>query len=437
MLMAEASSDSSIRTAQWDCTSAFLHAPVDYEMFMRQPEGFEVCDGDGAVRGVCKLLRALYGCKQASRLFHKEVRDHLLGLGAVQSRADECLFIIREGTSWLKILVHVDDFAVTYNDRALYDRIFAAMKDRFRITDYGGGEISRFVGICVDRTVEGFYRLHQQPYLEEVIARLGLDDAKHARSPERGGTKAKLKPLDNELTPAEKEFMDAVPYREAVGALFYLARATRFDIAHAAGQVARFLANPGPDHWKAVVRIYAYLARTKNVALVMKSSGMQCEVADQWLEGFSDSDWAGCQETRKSHTGWMVRVGGSLVAWYSKRQGAWAQSTCEAEYIAAASLANEVVWWRRLCEDMGYGLEGPITMWCDNRATVSLADHEGKFDAVKHIQIRYHIVRDYQHRGLVQVQWRCSNRMWADVLTKNCEPAHFCKLVSEIMGERV
>jgi hypothetical protein len=79
MLMAEASSDSSIRTAQWDCTSAFLHAPVDYEMFMRQPEGFEVCDGDGAVRGVCKLLRALYGCKQASRLFHKEVRDHLLG----------------------------------------------------------------------------------------------------------------------------------------------------------------------------------------------------------------------------------------------------------------------------------------------------------------------------------------------------------------------
>ena len=87
---------------------------------------------------------------RSDRLFHKEVRDHLLGLGAVQSRADERLFIIREGASWLKILVHVDDFAVTYNDRALYDRIFAVMKGRFRITDYGGGEISRFVGICVD-----------------------------------------------------------------------------------------------------------------------------------------------------------------------------------------------------------------------------------------------------------------------------------------------
>ena len=77
------------------------------------------------------------------------------------------------------------------------------MKGRFRITDCGGGEISRFVGICVDRTVEGFYRLHQQPYLDEVIVRLGLDDAKHARYPERGGSKAKLKPLEDELTPQQ------------------------------------------------------------------------------------------------------------------------------------------------------------------------------------------------------------------------------------------
>ena len=369
---------------------------------------------------------------------------HLLGLGvlffflgAVQGKGDECLFVIRKGKRWMKILVHVDDFAVTLNDRALYDKIFAHMQARFRITDYGGAVISRFVGICVERTAEGYYRLHQEPYLEQVLARLGLEDIKHAASPERGGTKAKLQPLAAELTPPEQEFMAAVPYREAVGALFYLARATRPDIAHAAGQVARFMANPGPDHWKAVLRIYAYLARTKDIALVMRSSGMRCEVADQWLEGFSDADWAGCPETRKSHTGWLVRVGGSLVSWYSKRQGSWSQSTCEAEYVAAASLANELVWWRRICCDMGFNVAGPITMWCDNRATVSLADHEGKFDAVKHIQLRYHIVRDYQKRGIVKVEWRRSDKMWADILTKNCEPGHFCKLVTELLGEDV
>ena len=365
------------------------------------------------------------------------MRKHLVSLGATQGKADECLFVLRRGEKWIKILVHVDDFAVTFNDQKLYDEVFGEMKKRFKITDYGGGPITRFVGICVERTVEGHYRLHQQPYLEEVLARLGLEDIKHAKSPERGGTKAKLVPLQAELTGREREFMDTVPYREAVGALFYLARATRPDIAHAAGQVARFMAKPGPDHWAAVLRIYAYLARTQDVALLMCSSGMRCEVADQWLEGYSDSDWAGCAETRKSHTGWMVRVGGSLVSWYSRRQGIWAQSTCEAEYVAACSLANEVVWWRRLCEDMGYGMQGPVTMWCDNRATVSLADHEGKFDAVKHIQLRYHIVRDYQKRGLIKVQWRRSTKMWADILTKNCEPGHFCRLATEVMGEDI
>ena len=97
--------------------------------------------------------------------------------------------------------------------------------------------------------------------------------------------------------------MEAVPYKEAVGALFYLARSTRFDIAHACGQVARFMDRPCARHWRAVLRIYDYLARTKDVALVMKSRGMQCELGDQFLEGLADADWAGCGETRKSHTG--------------------------------------------------------------------------------------------------------------------------------------
>ena len=194
---------------------------------------------------------------------------------------------------------------------------------------------------------------------------------------------------------------------------------------------------PCAKHWRAVIRIYGYLARTKNVALVMSSRGMECELADQFLDGMSDSDWAGCAETRKSHTGWVVRVGGSLVSWYSKRQGAVSQSTAEAEYVAAAAVANEVIWWRRLCTDMGYSFKGPVTIWCDNRAATTLADHEGRFDAVKHIQLRYHVLRDYQKRGLVQVRWRSSRYMWADVLTKNCQPKHFRNIVTQLMGEKV
>jgi len=435
MLMAEASADKQAMTAQWDCTSAFLHAPVDYEMYMTQPPGYEVVNEDGGARMVCRLLRAIYGCKQSSKLFHDMVKEELTGIGFVQAKADECLFLLNRGTSYMRVLVHVDDFACTFNDRAMYEEVFAAVKGKFKITDYG--PISRFCGICVERTEEGKYRLHQRPYIEELLVRLGLVGQKGpCLSPEKSGTKAKLRPVE-EMTQEEEEFMRAVPFKEAVGALFYLARSTRFDIAHACGQVARFMDRPAPSHWEAVLRIYRYLARTKEVALVMGSEGMECELVNQFLEGFSDSDWAGCSETRKSHTGWLIRVGGSLVAWYSKRQTSVSQSTTEAEYVAAASAANEVIWWRRPCQHLGYECNAPVKIWCDNRSATVLAEHEGRFDAIKHIQLRYHVLRDYQARGLVKLVWRASKKMWADVLTKNCVPHHFRRIVSELMGEEV
>ena len=364
-------------------------------------------------------------------MFHLQVKRVLEGIGAVQARADECLFIINDGSSYVKILAHVDDFMVTYNDRDLYDKVFAHMLDNFTITDFNG--VRKFLGINIERLADGTFRIHQKPYIRDLLGRLGVKTV--AESPEAPGSTAKLEPTET-LTPHDQEFMDGVPYREAVGALFYLARATRFDISHACSQVARFMANPSPTHWKAVLRIYAYLNRTEDKALRIAAKGLDCEVS-HFLDGLADADWAGCSATRRSHTGWMVRVGGVLVAWCSRRQTSVAQSTTEAEYIAAASLANEVVWWRRLCEDLGYGGRGWVALYCDNRSASVLADHEGRFDGVKHIAIKHHILREYQHRGLIKVVWRPGSRMLADIFTKNCSVGHFKRLVSEIMGEEV
>ena len=432
MMMAEASADARVQTRQWDVTCAFLHAAADTEMYMRQPPRYEI-PGDAGERLVCKLLKAIYGCKQASRLFHVEVREKLLDLGAVQAKADECLFIFKEGSDWMRVLCHVDDFAVTFTSQSLYDRVFSGMVDRFKLTDYEGEPLSKFLGICMERDDAGRIRLHQGPYIDELLDRLGMAEAQPARSPERPGSKNRLRPT--EMTAAERDFMATVPYKEAVGALFYLARCTRFDIAHATSQVAAFMADPAPVHWDAVCRIYRYLKSTRELALNMASSGMEVQLVDQFMDGFCDADWAGCPYTRKSCTGWLVRVGGSVVSWYSKRQSSISQSSTEAEYVAAAALANEVVWWRRLCTDLGYDADGPVTLWCDNRATSLLADHEGKFDAVKHIQLRYHVLRDYQKRGIVKVKWCAAARQWADVLTKNCDVAQFRRVTEELMGE--
>ena len=124
----------------------------------------------GFVKGgramVYKLNKIIYGCRQSGALFHKMVRKSLLSVGkslgvsVVQSEADKCLFIFRDGADWVKVLCHVDDFFCTYSSRDLYDRIF--VRDRFRITDYG--VVTKFVGMCVERTQQGYYRIHQKPY---------------------------------------------------------------------------------------------------------------------------------------------------------------------------------------------------------------------------------------------------------------------------------
>ena len=436
MMMAQASSDPGIRTAAWDCTSAFLHARTDHEVFMSQPEGYEAPDEDGeGPPRVCKLFRAIYGMKQSARLFHLKVKSALEAMGAVQGKADDCFYQVTEGGGWMKMLVHVDDIAVTYNDRGLYDKVFATFAKEFKVTDYGARPIRKFLGVCVEKQPDGSYRLHQRPYIEELLGRLNVREGQTAKSPEKPGTKAKLRPV-TEWRPGEERFMSEVPYREAVCALFYIARMTRPDIAHACSQVARFMNKPGMDHWVAVQRIYRYLNGTKDKALVMRSKGMGCEVG-AFMDAMSDSDWLGEPDTRLSHTGYVVRVGGSTVSWSSKRQMVHAQSTTEAEYIAAATTANELIWWRRLMDDFSYINDGPVTIYCDNSAAALLADHESKFDRTKHIQLRYHLLRDYQRRGSIRVQWCPAEDMVADCLTKNPSVKHFRRMAGRMLGEEL
>jgi len=436
-MLAEASSDRAQRvigTAAWDVTCAFLHAEMDKEVYMQQPRGYVQSGQEGMV---CRLKKAIYGCKQASRLFHQQVRRALLGMGAVQADADECLFILRKRDAWIKVLVHVDDFAVTFSDRWLHDEIFGKMAEIFDIKNLG--ELRHFLGIAVQRCEDGSFRLSQEAYIDTILERVGMTGCQPALTPEAPGTKAKLVPLTRPLEGEDATMMAAVPYKEAVGALFYIARATRPEITHACGQVGRFMANPGPDHWQAVRRIYSYLAGTKATALVMRSVGMRVGMHDgrTGLEAYSDADWAGCPTTRRSHTGWLTMLGGSLVAWHSKRQGVVAQSSAEAEYVAAASAANELVWWRSLLVDFGYGMQvqEPVDLWCDNSAAVTMADHSGRFETTKHIEMRMHVLRDYQRRGLVMVQWLSAAHQLADIMTKSVSAKTFRQVVEQILGE--
>jgi hypothetical protein len=375
---------------QLDVVSAFLHADIDVETYAVIPPGMRN-PGD---EGKCfRLRKSVYGLKQASRLFYKMLTQTLVGIGFIQSKSDECLFTLRDGDRFVHVLAHVDDMAVFHNDEALYQATLCRLRETFELKELG--PIKEFLGMVVDRDSDGGFCIHQSPYVRRVMARLGITQS-GAQSPMRPGSSQKLKPR-YDLSEEESAFMQSVPYKSAVGALFYVARASRFDIAYSCTQLAKFMECPAPEHWEAVVRVYSYLASTEDWRLAM-GTGVPNSLA---LTACSDSDWAGCQDTRRSHTGWVVMLGGAVVAWRSRRQSCFAQSVAEAEYVAANDACNEVVWWRVLGSELGWEVDLPTPVFVDNDSAITMSKHSGKFEATKHIELRIHSIRDRVESGQV------------------------------------
>ena len=423
LLLAEASNLDYCKTGQWDCTSAFLHADIDKEIYMRQPPGFVDKDHPG---WVCRLNKSIYGLRQSGMLFFRKVRATMLRLGATQSVVDPCLFVIRRGNEFVKLLWHVDDACVVSTSLRLYDEVFAAMQAEYEIRE---DPLEHFLGVVIRQRSDGGFELSQAPYLDALVEKLGIS-SRTATSPALAGSKSKLSKAMEPSTEEERKRMADLPYREAVGALLWMARATRPEISQAVGQVAKYMANPGFAHWTAVKRIFGYLVRVRDVPFLIKADGLL------HLEAYSDSDWAGCKDTAQSTTGLMVYVGGTLVAWKSKAQRSWAQSATEAEFVAALAASNECCWWRNLLSEMWPGsLDSsvPTTVWVDNDGAIMQSQHSCAFDASKHYKLSYYALRHRSDEGVTVLKSIRTDFNFADLLTKALQPGHFQSLGSDAL----
>ena len=212
------------------------------------------------------------------------------------------------------------------------------------------------------------------------------------------------------------------PFREAVGALMHLTTATRPDIAYAVGYVSRFMENPQEDHWIAVKRILRYLQGTKTHGINYKPS----DKID--FRGYSDADWAGDLADRKSTSGYVFMLLGAPVSWGSKKQPSVSLSTSEAEYIALSLAIQEGKWIHRLlCEIMTAANEdGPeLVIREDNQSCIKMTKNPVNHDRAKHIDIKYHHIRDEVKRGEVKLEYCETTVMLADIMTKGLHgPRH-------------
>ena len=429
LMLAEASliPPESLVTAAWDTTAAFLHAEMDHVAYMEQPPGFI----DSAHPDyVCLLQRSIYGLKSSSRLFYLMLRDNLLALGAVQSVIDPCMFVVNGSDGeFVKLVVHVDDVGVVSNCRALYDSTFATLKKVFAFRQE---PLEHFLGVVIKRRGDGAFCLSQWPYIKELLVKLGLESAPMQESPALGGSAGKLNRDMSPSTPHEQALMDRVPFKTAVGALFWISRATRPDIAHAVSSVAKYSSDPGLLHWKAVSRIFGYLKRTMMIPLVLKATG------NINIEAYCDSDFAGCPDTALSTTGFAVRAGGALVAWKARIQDTWAQNATEAEYLAALRTSNETAWWRAITGEMWPGSDrAPTPVWCDNDGAIMQSQHQCSFENSKHYQISDLLLRKRHEDGDLRLMPIRTDHNIADVFTKNLAPVKFKGFASALLGASV
>jgi hypothetical protein len=243
-----------------------------------------------------------------------------------------------------------------------------------------------------------------------------MNDLKRAATPMP--TKCHL-----EIDPNGKD-VDQKVYRSMIGSLLYLC-ASRPDIMLSVGVCARYQAAPKESHFMAVKRIFRYLVDTPTYGLwYPKGSSFS-------LCGYTDADWAGDKDDRKSTSGACQFLGRSLVCWSSKKQNCISLSTAEAEYIAAASGCTQLLWMKQTLLEYDVSFD-KVPLLCDNESAIKIAYNPVQHSRTKHIEIRHHFIRDHVARGDIELAYVSTKEQLADIFTKPLDEARFCYLRNEL-----
>ncbi|KAJ9552322.1 hypothetical protein OSB04_016367 [Centaurea solstitialis] len=348
---------------QLDVKNAFLHGDLTETVYMRQPPGYV---DSNFPDHVCRLRKALYGLKQAPRAWYQRFAVYLSSLGFLSSKTDTSLFTYHHGSDTIYLLLYVDDIILTASSPKLISMVISQLSSEFPMSDLG---------------------------------------------PTPADTKTKLA-VDGEPV------SDPTLYRSLVGALQYLTF-TRPDIAYAVQQVCLFMHDPRLPHFNALKRILRYLKGTLSHGLHIKASAVDRLVA------YSDADWAGCPNTRRSTSGFCVYLGDNLVFWSSKRQHVVSRSSAEAEYRGIANVVAEAAWLRNLLLELYCPLSRATVVFCDNVSAMYLASNPVQHQRTKHVEIDLHFVRERVAIGHVRVLHVPSAYQYADIFTKGLPTSLF------------
>ncbi|GJR67205.1 retrovirus-related pol polyprotein from transposon TNT 1-94 [Tanacetum coccineum] len=364
-----------------DVKTAFLYGPLKEEVYVNQPDGFvDPYHPDKVYR----LKKALYGLKQAPRAWYDELSNFLVSKGFSKGSIDPTLFITKHGEDILLVQIYVDDIIFGSMNPKLSKRFGKLMHSKFDMSMMG--ELKFFLGIQIHQSPRGIF-INQAKYAQEILKKHGMTSCDSV------GTPMATKHLDADLSGTP---VDQTKYRSMVGALMYLT-ASRPDI---------------DSHY----------------TWVLVSDGHTVSQST----AFSDSDHAGCLDSRKSTSGGIQFLGGDkLVSWSSKKQDCTSMSSAEAEYVSLSACCAQVLWLRTQLTDYGFHFD-KIPMYCDSKAAIAISCNPVQHSRTKHIDVRYHFIKEQVEKGIVELFFVGTEYQLADLFTKALSEDRFKYLVRRL-----
>ena len=396
-----------------DVKTAFLYGKLDEEIYMEQPEGFAV---KGQERKVFRLRRALYGLKQASNAWYKELVASMKLLNFTRLSTDTGLFIYQDKQgNFVIVVAYVDDLLFMGPKRHIVDEQKERFKQKWECRDLG--EPKEFLRMRIRRKNGKIY-LDQTDYLKKVLERFQMMDCRIASTPMVEG----YKPLPND-GPIDEKLRTL--YQSIIGSLLYLMLGTRPDIAYAVTKLAQQAANPSKEHLNKALYICKYLRGTMNYSLVLDGKSQTGLIA------YSDSDHASDPVKRRSTTGYIVKLATAAVSWSSHAQKTVATSSTEAEYMALSDCCRQVMWIRHMFNELGLSVD-KVPICTDNNGAIFIGSNPIQERRIKHIDVRYHYIRECVEDGNVEILRVDTTENTADLLTKPLGKVKFVEFRSQL-----
>ncbi|KAJ9542291.1 hypothetical protein OSB04_028797 [Centaurea solstitialis] len=369
---------------QMDVKTAFLNGKLTEDFYMEQPEGFEDPKNPNMV---CKLLKSIYGLKQASRSWNLHFDERIKEFGFAKSEFEPCVYTKFSGSIVTFSVLYVDDILLIGNDIPTLQSVKSWLSRCLQMKDLG--EAAYILGIKIYRNrSKRLIGLSQSTYIDKILKKFRMDESKKRFIPMQHGIV--LSKTQCPVSSQDQDKMKSVPYASAIGSIMYAMLCTRPDVAYSVSVTSRYQQNPGEPHWVAVKNILKYLRRTKDMFLVF---------------GGSEDE---------------ISVTGGAISWKSSKQDTIADSTTEAEYIAAPDAAKEAIWLRNFLSDLRVvaSVSRQIDIFCDNSGAVAQAKEPREHHKSRHVLRKYHLIREIIRRGDVRICKIPTEENVADPLTK-------------------